>query len=176
MDPILWSDSKIRPFDPEFVIWNLSNRLTKPTLLPGTLWEQKRFNYCVFDCKPAITANLPEKYFISLQKKTENGKTTIIMDEPTEWLRILLHTPSTNAEQPVRVEQRRDKTWSRELTVSTNQNLVDEVLQARSDPNQLYTAMIYFEKDSGQVWQVKVAHSLYDGGAEKVLSTLIPAT
>lgn len=167
-----WCNRKTRPFNPEYVIWNLGQRLPSPKLSNGVPWEQKRFNYWLFDRKPSITTALKPDFTIWAQSKTENGKTTITINEPKEFLGILLRESSANYGQSITVT-RKDGTWSREVNVAVNKELPNELWHARGDPHLLYTALLYFEKDGGQNWQVKAAQSLYDGGAEKVISSFI---
>jgi len=172
LNPVRWCNSKTRPLDPNYVIWNLGQRLPHPKLLNGVPWEQKRFNYWLFDRKPSVTAALKPDFTIWAHSDTENGKTTITINEPTEFLGILLRETSASFGQPIKVTKK-DGTWSGEVNITSNKELMKEVWQARGDPHLLYTALLYFEKDGGQQWQVKVAQSLHDGGAENVIPSLI---
>ena len=167
-----WCNRKSRPFNPEYVIWNLGQRLPQPKLVTGVPWEQKRFNYWLFDRKPSVTTALKPDFTIFAHSKTDNGKTTITINEPTEFLGILLRETSAVYTQPIKV-MKKDGSWSKEVNVAVNNDLMKEVWLARGDAHFVYTAMLYFEKDGGQNWQVKVAQSLYDGGAEKVIPSLI---
>jgi len=170
LNPVPWSSKKTRNPVPDHVVWNLANRNPEPKLMSGTHWEPKRFNYWLFDRKPSFTKG--NDLTISASYSTKNGKTTITINEPTEFLGILVVEPYFSLATPITIISKMDPSWEKDVMVTATDAFRREVLAARGDKKMVFSAMIYFERDPGRIFYPKAAASLTDGGGENVIGDL----
>lgn len=170
LNAVRWASGRKRRAIPQSVVWNLGHRPEPPKLVANAVWEQKRVFYWLFDRKPSKTQGL--KNTIRASYTTENNKSSIYLDEPTDYIGILLRPGMVNFQSDITVICKNPQ-LSKPVKVTGLDRIKQETFEARGDSALVFSAMIYFEK-VGDQWNVKVADSLGAGGGEPLKGRLVP--
>jgi hypothetical protein len=159
---------------PHIVVWNLNERPTQldaDVKLANTKWETKRFFYWLFDRKPSKTLKQkPNTFHAAYHTDSAKEETTIRVKELNDYIGLLLREPMVSFKHPITIKC---GDWSKQVTVNASDQIKGEVFNGRGDANLVFSAMVYFEQDTSQNWEARVAATLTTDGGEAVIGKLV---
>ncbi len=167
-----------KPLSPTLV-WNLDSRpprpgnLTELELSEGKNWRQKLFYYWLYihdttspDFQPW---DMSKKSRSSSDPENENNVIRVsydknnikFFDEPRNYLGVLLNQGMMDLNAPINISIKNGTVNLNAVSVKPSDEIRKQTLFARGDPYYIFSAAIWFSKDTAGTWKARAAPSLF---------------